>query len=40
MVFENNGTRVVDPLDPGEGEKYIEPVHADDNFDDIYKLTT
>ena len=38
MVFENNGTRVVVPLDPVEGEIYTEPVRADDDFEHIYKL--
>ena len=26
MVFENNGTRVIVPLDLAEGERYTEPV--------------
>ena len=26
MVFENDDTRVIVPLDPAEGERYIEPV--------------
>ena len=30
MVFENNGTRVIVPLDPAEGEWYIEPVRDDE----------
>ena len=25
MVFENNGTRVIVPLDPAEGARYTEP---------------
>ena len=26
MVFENEGTRVIVPLDPAEGEQYTEPI--------------
>ena len=38
MVFENEGTRVIVPLDPAEGELYIEPVHEEDDVDHIYKI--
>ena len=40
MVFENEGTRVIVPLDPAEGEQYTEPVHEEEDVDHIYKLTT
>ena len=39
MVFENNGTRVIVPLDPTEGERYTEPVRNEEDVDHIYKLT-
>lgn len=39
MVFQNEGMRVIVPLDPAEGEQYIEPVHEEDDLDHIYKLT-
>ena len=40
MMFENNGTRVIVPLDPTEGERYTEPVRDEEEVDHIYKLTT
>ena len=40
MVFENNGTRVIVPLDPAEGERYIELVCDEEDVDHIYNLTT
>lgn len=40
MVFENEGTRVIVPLDPVEGEWYIELVHEEEDVDHIYKLNT
>ena len=40
MIFENNGTRVIVPLDPTEWERYTEPVCKEDDVDHIYKLTT
>ena len=39
MVFENNGTRVIVPLDPVEGERYTESVRNEEDVDHIYKLT-
>ena len=36
MIFENNGTRVLVPLDPAEGERYTEPVRKGDDVDHIY----
>ena len=39
MVFENEGTRVIVPLDLAEGEWYIEPVRKEEDVDHIYKLT-
>ena len=39
MAFENNGTRVIVPLDLAEGEQYIEPVRDEEDVDHIYKLT-
>ena len=40
MVFENNGTCVIVPLDPAEGVRYTEPVHDEEEVDHIYRLTT
>ena len=40
MVFENNSTRVVVPLDPVEGTRYTEPTRDEEEVDHIYKLTT
>ena len=39
MVFEREGTRVIVPSDPTEGERYTELVHEDEEVDHIYKLT-
>ena len=39
MVFENEGTRVIVPLDPAEGERYTEPMREEEDVDHIYKLT-
>ena len=39
MIFENDGTWVIVPLDPTKGERYIEPVREGDDVDHIYKLT-
>ena len=39
MVFENNGTRVIVPLEPVEGERYTELVRDEEDVDHIYKLT-
>ena len=39
MVFENNGTRVIVPLDPAEGERYNEAMCDEEDVDHIYKLT-
>ena len=38
MVFENNGTRVIVPLDPMEGEWYTKLVREEDEVDQIFKL--
>ena len=40
MVFEREGTRVIIPLDPAEGERYIEPACKEDGMDHIYNITT
>ena len=39
MVFENESTRVIVPLDPAEGEWYMKPVRKKEDVDKIYKLT-
>ena len=38
MFFENEGTRVIFPLDPVKGEWYTEPMHEEEDVDNIYKL--
>ena len=38
MVFENNGTRVIVPLDPIEGEWYTRPVCDKEDVDHIDKF--
>ena len=40
MVFENEGMQVIVPLDPAEGEWYMEPMCEEEDVDHIYKLTT
>ena len=39
MVFENNGTSVIVPLDLAEGKRYMELVPKEEDVDYIYKLT-
>lgn len=42
MIFEKHSLRVVVPLDPVEGSRYIEPVRDDESdkdLDYIYKIT-
>ena len=39
MVFENNDTRIIVPLDPTEGERYTKPVRDEEDVDHIYNLT-
>jgi hypothetical protein len=43
MVFEGDGLRVITPLDPNEGPRYIEPIREEDcayMLENICKLTT
>jgi hypothetical protein len=42
MTFEGDGLRVIAPLDPDEGPRYIEPIREEDRayeLENIYKLT-
>jgi len=42
IIFEKNSLRVVVPLDPVKGTRYMEPVRddeSDDDLDYIYKIT-
>jgi len=42
MIFKKKSLRVVIPLDPAEGSRYIDPVHdyeSDDDLNCIYKIT-
>jgi hypothetical protein len=41
MNFERDGLRVIAPLDPHEGQRYIEPIREEDHayeLENIYKL--
>jgi len=38
MIFENNGIRVIVPLDPAEGERYTETVRRSEEVDHLYKI--
>ena len=38
MTFEGKGLRVIVPLDPSQGERYIEPVR--DEYQDVLDWTT
>jgi hypothetical protein len=41
MTFERDGLRVISPLDPDEGQRYIEPIREEDRayeLENIYKL--
>jgi hypothetical protein len=43
MKFEGDGLRVIAPLDPDEGHRYIEPIKEQDHtyeLENIYKLTS
>jgi hypothetical protein len=43
MSFEDNRIRVIGPLDPASGPRYIEVITAKEearNIDDVYQLTT
>lgn len=44
MSFERKSLRVIVPLDPVEGVRYIEPacdyIESDNELDQIYKITT
>ena len=42
MTFEGNVLRVIIPLDPSQGERYIEPIRDEgeqDTLDHIYNIT-
>ena len=39
MIFEGEGTRVIVPLDPTEGEQYTESKREEQDVDHIYKMT-
>jgi hypothetical protein len=43
MMFEGDGLRVIAPLDPNEGPRYIETIREEDHtymLENIYKLIT
>ena len=35
MIFENEGIRVIVPLDPAEGERYTESIQEEEDADHI-----
>ena len=42
MTFEDAQIRVIAPLDPHQGPRYIEPVRAEEeahNMDSLYQMT-
>ena len=42
-TFKGNGLRVIIPLDPSQGERYVEPLRdegEEDTLDHIYNITT
>jgi hypothetical protein len=42
ITFEGDGLRVIAPLDPDEGRRYIEPIREEDHayeLENLYKLT-
>ena len=42
MTFEDNQNRVIAPLDPFQGPRYIEPIRAEDearNMESLYQMT-
>ena len=41
MTFEGHNIRIIAPLDPSIGPRYIEPIRAKEeakNIDDFYKM--
>jgi hypothetical protein len=43
MMFERDGLRVISPLDPDEGQRYIDPIREEYHayeLENIYKLTS
>ena len=38
--LENNRICVIIPLDPTEGDKYIETVHGNEELDNLYRVST
>ena len=42
MTFEDNQIRVIAPLDPFQGPRYIEPIRAEEevhNMESLYQMT-
>ena len=43
MTFEDAQLRVIAPLDPFQGPRYIEPIRAEEeahNIESLYQMTT
>ena len=43
MTFEDNQVRVIAPLDPLQGPRYIEPIKAEEevhNMENLYQMTS
>jgi len=40
MSFEDGKNRVTTPIDPSDGQRYVEPVKEEIDLDNIYNLTS
>ena len=40
MIFENNSTRVIVPLDLAEDMRYTKPAYEEEELDHIYRMMT
>ena len=43
MAFEGHNSRLIAPLDPSMGPRYLEPIRAEEEMreiNDFYKMTT
>ena len=40
MIFEYGDTKVITPIDPPDGRRYVEPIKEGIDVDHIYNLTS
>lgn len=40
MSFDDGKNRITAPIDPGEGQRYIEPMKDERELDNIYNITS